>query len=187
MIHGTTRKTHLWTPDSDERLLKAVATFGHDNWSVGMCLGTFYICVRVQKNYCTVACQVSEDATPSQCQNRYQRTLDPALKHKAWSDEEDSRLRLAVQAYGTSWVNVASAIPGRHNDQCRDRWNDILNPAVTKGRWTEEEDQDLLAMVQQLGTSSWKEISKRLGSGRTDSMVTFITSEAHVYFSLILL
>lgn len=151
MIHGTTRKIHSWTPDSDERLLKAVATFGHDNWSL-------------------VACQVSEDATPSQCQNRYQRTLDPALKHKAWSDEEDSRLRLAVQAYGTSWVNVASAIPGRHNDQCRDRWNDILNPAVTKGRWTEEEDQDLLAKVQQLGTSSWKEISNRLGSGRTDSM-----------------
>ncbi|KAG1874714.1 hypothetical protein DFJ58DRAFT_877886 [Suillus subalutaceus] len=151
MIHGTTPKIHLWTPDSDERLLKAVATFGHDNWSV-------------------VACQVSEDATPSQCQNRYQRTLDPALKHKAWSDEEDSRLRLAVQAYGTSWVYVASAIPGRHNDQCRDRWNDILNPAVTKGRWTEEEDQDLLTTVQQLGTSSWKEISNRLGSGRTDSM-----------------
>lgn len=151
MIHGTTRKIHLWTPDSDERLLKAVATFGHDNWSV-------------------VACQVSEDATPSQCQNRYQRTLDPALKHKAWSDEEDSRLRLAVQAHGTSWVNVASAIPGRHNDQCRDRWNDILSPAVTKGRWTEEEDQDLLAKIQQLGTSSWKEISNRLGSGRTDSM-----------------
>jgi hypothetical protein len=77
-------------------------------------------------------------------------------------------------------VNVASAIPGRHNDQCRDRWNDILSPAVTKGRWTEEEDQDLLAKIQQLGTSSWKEISNRLGSGRTDSMVTFISSEAHV-------
>ncbi|KAG1755990.1 hypothetical protein EDB19DRAFT_445855 [Suillus lakei] len=151
MIHGTTRKIHLWTPDSDERLLTAVAIFGHDNWSV-------------------VACQVSEDATPSQCQNRYQRTLDPALKHKTWSDEEDSRLRLAVQAYGTSWVDVASVISGRHNDQCRDRWNDILNPAVTKGRWTNEEDQGLLAIVQQLGTSSWKEISNRLGSGRTDSM-----------------
>lgn len=141
------------------------------------------LCLR--SSNCTVACQVSEDATPSQCQNRYQRTLDPALKHKAWSDEEDSRLRLAVQAYGTSWVNVASAIPGRHNDQCRDRWNDILSPAVTKGRWTEEEDQDLLAKIQQLGTSSWKEISNRLGSGRTDSMVTFISSEAHVSLSFI--
>ncbi|KAG2077697.1 hypothetical protein BDR04DRAFT_563928 [Suillus decipiens] len=151
MIHGTTRKNHLWTPDSDERLLKAVATFGHDNW-------------------CVVARKVSEDATPSQCQNRYQRTLDPTLRHKTWSNEEDSRLRLAVQAHGTSWVNVASAIPGRHNDQCRDRWNDILDPALTKGRWTEEEDRDLLALVQQLGTSSWKEISNRLDSSRTDSM-----------------
>ncbi|KAG0702362.1 hypothetical protein DFH29DRAFT_505758 [Suillus ampliporus] len=151
MIHGTTRKIHLWTPESDERLLKAVATFGHDNWSV-------------------VACQVSEDATPSQCQNRYQRTLDPALKHKAWSDEEDLRLRRAVQAYGTSWVDVASVIPGRQNDQCRDRWNDILNPTVAKGKWTEEEDRELLAVVKRLGTSSWKDISNQLGSGRTDSM-----------------
>ncbi|KAG2152880.1 hypothetical protein DEU56DRAFT_520255 [Suillus clintonianus] len=161
MIHGTTRKIHLWTPESDERMLEAVSTFGHDNWSV-------------------VACHVSEDATPSQCQNRYQRTLDPSLKHKAWSDEEDSLLRLAVQAHGTSWVDVATAIPGRHNDQCRDRWNDVLNPAITKGKWTKEEDQDLLAIVQQLGTSSWKDISNRLGSGRTDSMVTLSASEAHV-------
>lgn len=49
MIHGTTRKTHLWTPDSDERLLKAVATFGHDNWSVGACLATLRFCVCVHQ------------------------------------------------------------------------------------------------------------------------------------------
>ncbi|OAX39173.1 hypothetical protein K503DRAFT_106227 [Rhizopogon vinicolor AM-OR11-026] len=161
--HGTTRKIHIWSPDSDERLLKAVDTFGHDNWSV-------------------VACQVSEDATPSQCQNRYQRTLDPALKHKAWSDDEDSLLRLAVQAYGTSWVEVAAAVPGRHNEQCRDRWNDVLNPAVAKGKWTEEEDRDLLTAVQQLGVPNWKEISNQLASGRTDSMVTFSATETHISY-----
>lgn len=133
-----------------------------------------------------VACQVSEDATPSQCQNRYQRTLDPALKHKAWSRDEDSRLRLAVQAHGTSWVDVASAVPGRNNDQCRDRWNDILNPAVAKGKWTEEEDQDLLAAVQQLGIPNWKEVSNQLGSGRTDSMVTFSAVETRVSYFLLL-
>jgi hypothetical protein len=135
------------------------------------------------KSPAQVACQVSEDATPSQCQNRYQRTLDLTLKHKAWSNEEDSRLRRAVQAYGTSsWVDVATAVPGRHNEQCRDRWNDILNPTVAKGKWTEEEDRHLLAVIQQLGVPNWKEVSNQLGGVRTDSMVTSSATEIHISY-----
>jgi hypothetical protein len=144
----------------------------------------FHVFVLI-KSPAQVACQVSEDATPSQCQNRYQRTLDPTLKHKAWSNEEDSRLRRAVQAYGTSsWADVATAVPGRHNEQCRDRWNDILNPTVAKakGRWTEEEDRHLLAAIQQLGVPNWKEVSNQLGGGRTDSMVTPSATETHISY-----
>jgi len=80
-------------------------------------------------------------------------------------------------------VEVASAVPGRHNEQCRDRWNDVLNPAVVKGKWTDEEDQSLLAAIQQLGVPNWKEISNQLGSGRTDSMVRFsFFTETHTSY-----
>ncbi|KAH7931295.1 hypothetical protein BV22DRAFT_1190583 [Leucogyrophana mollusca] len=151
MRHGTIRKIHQWTTESDERLLSAIKYRGLDNWLL-------------------VAQYVSEDATPQQCANRWQRTLDPNIQRGNWSPEEDARLRLAVDAFGSSWVNVASVIAGRTNDQCRDRWSDKLNPILNKSKWTAEEDRALMSAVSILGTSNWKSVSERLGTGRADSM-----------------
>lgn len=119
-----------------------------------------------------VARYVSPDATAAQCFRRYSRTLDPTLKRGTWSTEEDDRLRAAVAAYGKNWVEVATAIPGRTNEQCRDRWMDGLGSALNKkGQWSEEEDQSLLEAVKDLG-NKWKLISARLGNGRSDANVS---------------
>lgn len=120
---------------------------------------------------CSVARQVSEDVTPAQCQNRYYRSLDPSLRRGNWVDEEDTRLRQAVALFGNSWVDVASVMPGRNNEQCRDRWSERLNPNVAKGKWTPEEDAKMLAAVEELGDATWKAVSEKLGTGRTDNMV----------------
>ena len=48
--------------------------------------------------------------------------FDLTVKRGAWTAEEDTRLEKAVEAYGHSWVDVAVAVAGRTNDQCRDRW-----------------------------------------------------------------
>ena len=48
--------------------------------------------------------------------------FDLTVKRGAWTAEEDTRLGMAVEAYGHSWVEVAGAVAGRTNDQCRDRW-----------------------------------------------------------------
>ncbi|KAH7888000.1 Homeodomain-like protein [Phlebopus sp. FC_14] len=151
MRHGTTRKLHVWTTESDERLLKAVRMYGHNNWSL-------------------VARYVSEDATASQCNNRYQHTLDPDIRRAKWTVEEDARLRMAVAAYGPSWVNVAAVLPGRHNDQCRERWNEQVHPAINKTPWTVEEDNKLVDLVRATDTLDWKEISEHLNTGRTENM-----------------
>lgn len=119
-----------------------------------------------------VARYVSEDATPSQCSNRFEKTLDESVKHTAWSPEEEARLRAAVAAYGSSWVDVAAHVPGRHNDQCRDRWTEQVNPSINKSQWSEEEDRFLLHYVREHENLSWKEISERLHTGRTEAMVT---------------
>ncbi|KAF8450309.1 hypothetical protein L210DRAFT_3684140 [Boletus edulis BED1] len=95
MRRATSRKAHQWTMDADERLLKAICMYGHDNWHL-------------------VARYVSEDVTPSQCSSRFEKTLDESIKHSAWSAEEDARLSAAVAACGSSWVDVAANIPGRH-------------------------------------------------------------------------
>jgi len=35
MRHGAVRKTHIWTPESDNALLEAVEVYGLNNWLLG--------------------------------------------------------------------------------------------------------------------------------------------------------
>lgn len=35
MRHGTTRRTHVWTPEADEDLLDAIKIYGTNNWLIG--------------------------------------------------------------------------------------------------------------------------------------------------------
>ena len=121
-----------------------------------------------------VARTVSEDAQINSCQNRWYRTLDPSIRRGNWTAEEDAQLRLAVDLYGHAWMEVASVIPGRNNEQCRDRWTERINPKVPRGKWTAEEDRRLISAVDELGVGKWKEVSERVGTGRTDNTVSFL-------------
>jgi hypothetical protein len=71
-------------------------------------------------------------------------------------------------------MEVASVIPGRNNEQCRDRWTERLNPKVPRGKWAAEEDARLLSAVDEFGVGRWKEVSERVGTGRTDNTVSII-------------
>ena len=114
---------------------------------------------------------VSEDATAAQCQNRYLRTVDPTLKRGPWTPDEDEQLRRATAVFGNSWIDVAAYVEGRNNEQCRDRYQEYLNPSLTKGKWSADEDAALLRAVEQIGEGKWKEVSRVLNIGRTDNMV----------------
>ncbi|TBU44763.1 hypothetical protein BD309DRAFT_1079798 [Dichomitus squalens] len=151
MRHAIPRRTHTWTPDADQRLLEAVDAYGTDSWAL-------------------VARAVSEDATAAQCQGRYLRTLDPTLRRGPWAPDEDEQLRRAVAAFGHAWIDVAAFVEGRNNEQCRERYQEYLNPTVTKGKWTEDQDSALLKVVEQVGEGKWKEVSRVLNIGRTDNM-----------------
>ena len=59
-----------------------------------------------------------------------------------------------------SWILVAAAVPGRTNDQCRERW---LEHLATQVSWTKEDDEILVDAVNKLG-NKWKEISKKIGN-----------------------
>ncbi|KAG6886085.1 hypothetical protein C0993_004075 [Termitomyces sp. T159_Od127] len=142
MRHGVQRQRHIWNAEADERLSDAVKLYGTYNWNI-------------------VARYVSEDATASQCQVRYSRAIDPSRKRGAWTDDELARLKEAVAAYGSSWVEVASCIPGRTNEQCRERWSDHLNLASAGAVWTKEDDLALTTAVGEIG-NRWKEISAKV-------------------------
>ncbi|KAF9468976.1 hypothetical protein BDZ94DRAFT_1231965 [Collybia nuda] len=147
MRHGFPRQRHTWNHIFDQKLLDAVELYGTNNWGV-------------------VARVVSEDATSAQCQGRYYRALDPSLKRGPWSEAELARLKAAAEAYGNNWTEVAACIPGRTNEQCRERWTEYLNMSTGKEAWTEGEDEALIDAVKNLG-NQWKAISKNLGKDRT--------------------
>uniref|UniRef100_A0A8H8CLM0 Uncharacterized protein n=1 Tax=Psilocybe cubensis TaxID=181762 RepID=A0A8H8CLM0_PSICU len=147
MRHGLPPHRHNWTPEADQKLIKAVQTCGIDNWQL-------------------VARNVSEYATAGQCQGRWQKTLNPALRRGAWTEEEDELLRKAVAGYGKSWAQVSTAIPGRTNDQCRERWTEHVNLSSVKITWSEAEDKQLIELVEELG-KQWKSISLKIGGNKT--------------------
>ncbi|KAL0949547.1 hypothetical protein HGRIS_009596 [Hohenbuehelia grisea] len=146
MRNAMSRVTHTWDKDSDAQLLKYVQIYGKDNWNI-------------------VAMHISENVTAQQCQSRYFRSLDSRLTRGSWSEEEDRRLRLAVEAYGNSWTEVALSMHGRTNEQCRERWSVIANPDK-RSEWTAEEDELLIEAYSTIGPR-WKAISEKV-SGRTD-------------------
>ena len=125
-----------------------------------------------------VARNVSPHATAAQCQNRWSKSLDPTLRRGNWTEEEEDRLRKAVAGYGSSWVQVASTISGRTNDQCRERWHEQINSSTEKSTWTKAEDKILLETVKLIG-NRWKSISLKIGNNRTGPAVS-----PHVYYQV---
>lgn len=69
-----------------------------------------------------------------------------------WTDSEDANLRLAVVQHDfKNWKLIASHLPGKTEVQCLHRWTKVLNPDLTKGPWTEDEDKLVLSLVTKHG------------------------------------
>jgi hypothetical protein len=105
-----------WTTIEDEKLREAISRFGTNWQSVARFVGR----------------------TSNQCINRWTKTLRPGIKRGRWSAEEDELLRGAIAACGTVWKQVGLRVRGRTDQQCRERWANVLDPRIQKKAWTEE-------------------------------------------------
>lgn len=138
-----------WTKEEDKLLREAVAVYGESSWQL-------------------VAEYVGE-RTGQQCLFRWTKSIDPRLKKGRWSAKEDKKLSEAVSRYGIGrWAKISSAVPGRTDSQCRERYMNVLDPSLKHGEWSTEEDQRLMTAVNELGPGKWSEVSKLVGF-RTDS------------------
>lgn len=65
------------------------------------------------------------------------------------------------------WRELAKAVPGRSNKDCRRRWWNSLADGNAKGPWAEEEDERLIAAVQTYGTN-WTRVAQEVKSRGSD-------------------
>ena len=81
-----------------------------------------------------------------------------ALNKGPWTEKEDQLLRKWVKDNGAcNWTKCSEFIKGRSGKQCREHWNNALDPNLTKGQWTAEEDLLIMIFYKKYG-GSWKRI-----------------------------
>ncbi|OHT05387.1 hypothetical protein TRFO_05984 [Tritrichomonas foetus] len=77
-----------------------------------------------------------------------------------FTEEEDQRLKYFVRLYGTKNWNIVSRFMGSRNArQCRERYNNYLNPKLRKEAWSPEEDRLLSQKYAEFG-ARWNKIAK---------------------------
>ncbi|NWX96864.1 SNPC4 protein, partial [Nothoprocta ornata] len=94
---------------------------------------------------------------------RWTKSVDPSLKKGPWTPEEDAMLLAAVKKYGArDWYKIRTEVPGRSDAQCRDRYLKALHCDVKKGKWSLEEEEQLIELVEKHGLGHWSKIASEL-------------------------
>ena len=98
------------------------------------------------------------------------KNLRPGSIKGPWSVEENKLLTEWVLKNGQKrWKQCEEFIPGRTGKQCREHWNNCLNPDLVKGDWTSEEDFLIMYFYSKCN-GSWKKLIN-LFNGRTENSI----------------
>jgi hypothetical protein len=153
-IGPANRRTGTWAEDEDIKLKDAVQTHGGKGWGGISAL--------------------VPGRTKNQCRSRWHRPHHVVGRTGKWTEDEDSKLKDAVQTHGgKNWGAIAALVPGRVERQCWYRWHHELDPIIDRtnkrrGKWAEDEDIKLKDAVQTHGDKNWAAITA-LVPGRTKS------------------
>jgi myb proto-oncogene protein len=151
-----------WLEDEDSKLKDAVQTHGDNNWPL-------------------IAALVP-GRTTSQCWNRWKQVLGPCIDHPnlrrgKWTEDEDAKLKNAVQTHGANnWPLIAALVPGRTKLQCYNRCQASLDPSMGwesahKGKWLADEDIKLKDAVQTHGKNWFAVATLVPGRSRTQCLL----------------
>lgn len=97
-------------------------------------------------------------------------------KRRHWSVEEDEAIRRILSEISVlNWSDIARTLetqftlPGRSGKQCRERWYNHLDPSLSKGLWTVEE-QLILFHAHLSAGNTWAGITPLL-PGRSENAI----------------
>ncbi|KAK8836678.1 Myb- protein A [Tritrichomonas musculus] len=91
-----------------------------------------------------------------------------------WTNEENEKIVNHVKRFGPkNWKHVAAQIRTKNAQQCRDHYNDVLDPQINNGIWTKEEERILLMKYEQLGPH-WAKIKTFLPGRTTGNIKNYI-------------
>ncbi|CAD7704549.1 unnamed protein product [Ostreobium quekettii] len=144
-----------WTTEADSKLVESVQKHGTHNWQ-------------------TIAEAVGCDV--NSCKYRWEYVLSrKGRKRGKWTKHEDLQLLKGIKKFGKVWVKVMTFVPTRTEIQCNERWYNQLDPSIDRSAWSNEECQNLRALVHECrdryGKLKWSIIAAHF-PGRTDSMVS---------------
>jgi Myb-like DNA-binding domain len=106
------------------------------------------------------------------CKNhfcRWDQVIKKGLARGPWTSEEDAIIKHSIKQGITKWRDIAEKVGNRVGKQCRERWDNHLDPALKKSLWTDEEDESLILLHRGLG-NKWTKIAKEL-HGRSENDV----------------
>lgn len=88
------------------------------------------------------------------------RMMISTTVRKKFTEAEDRKLIALVSQYGAKrWNRIAKEMDGRSGRQCRDRFQNYLNPAIYIREWTPQEDERLIEKIKEVGPR-FKTLSK---------------------------
>jgi hypothetical protein len=80
---------------------------------------------------------------PRQCRERWLNYLAPGIIRGNWTSDEDEIIKKQVKEQGTKWAKISKLLPGRTENDIKNRWNTTLKKTLKETSkydfWSEDE------------------------------------------------
>ena len=103
-------KRDTWQEEEDEILCASVRKVGAKKWA--------HIALNLPGR------------SGKQCRERWHNHLNPEVNHGPWTTTEDLAVQSGVYELGHRWAEIAARIPGRTDNQVKNRYSHFLNSAT---------------------------------------------------------